>query len=36
MGALDRLFVLYDTSSIPQGLWKFTLVEVALGHDMTV
>jgi hypothetical protein len=36
MGALDRLFVLCYTDCIPQGLRKFTLVEVALGHDMTV
>jgi hypothetical protein len=35
-GALDRLLVLCATPILPQGLRKFTLVEVASGHDMMV
>jgi hypothetical protein len=35
-GGLDRSFALCDTPIIPQGLRKFTLVEVASGHDMTM
>jgi hypothetical protein len=35
-GVLDWPPVWCDTVIIPQGLRKFTLVEAALGRDMTV